>query len=154
MVIKVKPSYLATTKPSNLSTPSTMSPLFGHDSWNVIEDRHFFTPEIAGSNRVSSVTHSSLGIQEDTLNVDKNIKGVNNQVRSNITSWNTDKEFNKRRVDITKAIDTQIIGLSNKEVVIGNKGLFGKIKLGFNSLGSDIKSIYIKYDNIGRGKFL
>lgn len=35
---------------------------------------------------------------------------------------------------------------------MGRKGLFGKIKLGFKSLGFDLRSIYIKYENITRRK--
>ena len=94
-----------------------------------------------------------------TTSNNKHIKSevVNNlqNERSNVTSWNIDKEFARRRELITNAIEAQTGGvLSSKEVVIGKKGFFGKIKLGFESLDSNLKSIYVKYDSIGRRKLL
>lgn len=66
-----------------------------------------------------------------------------------------DDEFHVRRRRVINAVDAQLsTGSICKEVVIGKKGLFGKIKLGFESLGGNINSIYVRYDSIFRRKSL
>lgn len=72
-------------------------------------------------------------------------KSVNTQ-----SSIDTNKEFSRRRNKIIKAVNNKMVGYSSKEVVISKVRWFGKVKLGFNSLNTDLKSIYIKYDSIGR----
>ena len=52
-------------------------------------------------------------------------------------------------------------GYSSKEVVVEKKGLLGKIKLGFNYIeskleksGAKMESIYIKYHDLSKRKFV
>lgn len=66
-----------------------------------------------------------------------------------------DDKFHVRKRKVINAINAQLsTGSICNEVVIGKKGLFGKIKLGFESLSRNINSIYIRYDSIFRRKSL
>ncbi len=132
------------TKPSNLTTPDTMSPLF---------------PASIHSHNVGNTVSSSPNVNLNTRDGFKCDSVVNKHISSeNASTINTTKEFSNRRHKIIEAVTTEINelnrGYSSKEVVIARKGLFGKIRLGFESFGSDIKSIYVKYDGITRRKLL
>ena len=140
----VQTSNMPRVKASNLTTPSTMSPLFP-----------------------SSPTTQTLGVSVgvsvgDSSKVNSNIDGPKSDcvekkhTSTNRSARNTAEEFSNRRLKRIKGITTELenMGYSNKEVVIGKKGWFGKIKLGFESFGSDLKSIYVKYDGIARRKLL
>ena len=41
---------------------------------------------------------------------------------------------------------------STKEVVVDRVGLFGKVKLGFSTIGSKLDTIYVKYNSLARRK--
>ncbi len=104
-----------TTRPTNLTTPSTMSPLF------------------------PSSSHNAANTVSNSPNVNPNTKdgfkcdSVNKHISSNHASTiNTTEEFSNRRRKIIEGVTTELNrGYSSKQVVIARKGWFGKIKLGF-----------------------
>ena len=64
-------------------------------------------------------------------------------------------KFNVQRQRVINAVNTLLFtGLICKEVVIGKKSLFSKIKLGFESLNGNINSIYMRYDSMFKCKSL
>lgn len=135
-------------RPSNLSTPNTMSPLFPPSP--------SITTQYTTPNRSPLVrTPSQVMVQPAKMCRDVNVlesKALSQP--SNINSINsvhsidTNEEFRNRRRKIREGIITELNrGYSSKEVVIAKPGIFSKIKLGFKSLDSNLNSIYIKYDS-------
>lgn len=122
-------------KPSNLTTPSTMSPLF---------------PPSLHSNTLGTAVVDS--VNPNIIDGSKSDGVVKKHISTNRSTRNTAEEFSNRRLKIIKGITSELenLSFSNKEVVIGKKGWFGKIKLGFESFGTDLRSIYVKYGGITR----
>ena len=147
---------------SNLTTPNTMSPITSsvgggtNSTINVSKNSCARTP----------IQHSRVALKYTPahyLDVNKRVIQPSTSKTQNISSpklfpstpntIDTNAEFSRRRDIISREIKTRL-NTSNKKVVIAKKGLFGKIKLGFKSLGTDLSSIYIKYDSITRRKLL
>lgn len=162
-------------RPSNLSTPRSMSPLFPstrHESVNTDYSTRVINPAPSPTPVASSISRATQNIVDSTnvssvkmVNRIDRVSGAPTEVSvkngaitrkslsSNITT-NTDKEFNIRRNKIVQEVNNQLIGYSSKEVLIEKLGFFGKIKLGFGSIESKLANIYIKYQGLGRRKLL
>ncbi len=113
-------------------------------------------PSSLHSHNAGNTVSNSPNVNPNTRDEFKCDSVVNKHISSNNASTiNTTEEFSNRRRKIIEGVTTELNrGYSSKEVVIARKGWFGKIKLGFGSFGSDIKSIYVKYDGIARRKLL
>lgn len=130
---------------SNLTTPNTGSPLLTPTQVNsgLSKSALKYTPSHCLDGSKSLIQPSTQNTSSTRL------------FPTSPSSIDTNGEFSRRRDIISKEIKTKLdTTYSNKEVVIAKKGLFGKVKLGFKSLGTDLTSIYIKYDSITRRKLL
>ncbi len=137
-------------KASNLTTPSTMSPLFpshSHVIGNTVAD---------SSNVIGNTVADSSNVNSNIIDDSNSDCVVKKHISTSRSARNTAEAFSNRKLKIIKGITTELenIGYSNKEIEIGKKGWFGKIKLGFESFGTDLRSIYVKYDGITRRKLL
>ena len=136
-------------RPSNLSTPRSLSPLFP-----------IATPvsPLIPSNPQNIVELSELSTRVKRVKYVDTIPAISSEVlkieNPRISITDTNREFAIRRAKITKAINAQMDVHSIKEMVVDRVGLFGKVKLGFCSVGSKLETIHIKYNSIGRRKLL
>lgn len=110
---------------------------------------------ISTLNIADSYLTTSLKDANIPVNADHSSGGFSDKTRSPLNS----AEHRKKRAKIILENLDNIYrennrGLSSKEVVIAKKGMFGKIKLVFESFDDNLKTIYLKDDNVIRRKLL
>jgi hypothetical protein len=98
---------------------------------------------------------------KSTNNPLASVATVNTNVVSNqsVKPITDSADFSIRRHKIIETVKENMIGYSSKEVVIPKKGFSDRLKLVFNfskltEKVSTLDSVYIKYQNVARRKFL
>lgn len=127
----------------------------------------------ANVNSVDNVARTSLKFKDLTINHPANVNSVDNAARTSLKFEDLtinhptnvkSVDWDDRRLQIQNNFKERLRVYSDKVVVdetrVEKKGLLGKVKLGFKSLGntfngdSDKASIYIKYRDITKRKFM